>query len=59
MSKIFQVVHVSGASRVSFRFIYKSSKKIFMRLNFITNVGIIPGYFKAHDKFNQIQLLPH
>ena len=30
-----------------------------MRLNFITNVGIIPGYFKAHDKFNQIQLLPH
>ena len=57
MLKIFQVVHVSGTSRVSFRFTHKYSKRNFTRLKFIKNIRIIPGYFKAHDKFNQIQFL--
>ena len=57
MLKVFQVVHVTGTSRVSFRFTHKSSKRNFTRLKFIKNIRIIPGYFKAHDKFNQIQFL--
>ena len=57
MLKILQVVHMSGASRVSFRFTHKSSKKNFTRLKFIENILIIPGHFKALDKFNQIQFL--
>ena len=57
MLKIFQVVLVTGTSRVSFRFTHKSSKRNFTRLKFIKNIRIIPGYFKAHDKFNQIQFL--
>ena len=57
MLKIFQVVHVSGTSRGSFRFTHKSSKRNFTRLKFIKNIRIIPGHFKAHDKFNQIQFL--
>ena len=50
MLKIFQVVHVTGTSRVSFRFTHKSSKRNFTRLKFIKNIHIIPGYFKVHDK---------
>ena len=50
MLKIFQVVHVSGTSRVSFHFTHKSSKRNFTRLKFIKNIHIIPGYFKVHDK---------
>ena len=57
MLKIFQVVHVSGTSRVCFRFTHKYSKKNFTRLKFIKNIRIIPGYLKAHDKFNRIQFL--
>ena len=44
MLKIFQVVHVTGTSRVSFRFTHKSSKRNFTRLNFIKNIRIIPGF---------------